>query len=188
MVDKVKQGKKNRASGADFERRVRSDLNDKGWIVDKWSNNVEFEKANPWVDKSIQVVENVTKEESNEILRKEFLSSGKLTPAKHKFRGRGIPMVIGTGFPDFIAFKQDDNYKSYTDDYGDSYEETIYEVIGVEVKTNGYLTKEEKEKCQWYLDNHIFNKILIASKTKVKNKIIIIYTDFEEKYGVVTTK
>ena len=39
----VKKGKKSRAAGARFELRVRKDLEDKGWIVDKWSNNVEFE-------------------------------------------------------------------------------------------------------------------------------------------------
>lgn len=37
-----KQGKKNRVSGADFERRVRADLEGKGWIVSKWQNNVDL--------------------------------------------------------------------------------------------------------------------------------------------------
>ena len=58
MVDEknVKRGKKNKASGAAFELRVRSDLEEKGWIVDKWSKNVEFEKneatQNPELSKS----------------------------------------------------------------------------------------------------------------------------------------
>ena len=39
-IDKVKQGKKNRASGQRFERKVRADLESKGFIVDRWSNNV----------------------------------------------------------------------------------------------------------------------------------------------------
>ena len=42
MVDYKKQGKKNRQAGARFELKVRKDLESKGWIVDKWSNNVEF--------------------------------------------------------------------------------------------------------------------------------------------------
>ena len=195
MVDKVKQGKKNRASGADFERRTRKDLESKDWIVDKWSNNVEFNKVNPWVDNSIKVVENVTKEESDKILKQEFIESGKLTPAKHKFRGIGIPMSIGTGFPDFICFRhfeyadEPEFRKSFENHcFGVKLPTHISEVIGVECKTNGNLDKTEKEKCRWMLDNNIFGKILIASKTKVKNKIVITYTDFKEKYGDVTTK
>lgn len=38
--NKVKQGKKNRASGAQWERVVRADLEEKGWIVIKNPNNV----------------------------------------------------------------------------------------------------------------------------------------------------
>ncbi len=36
------QGKKSKDAGRRFELKVRKDLEDKGWIVDKWSNNVEF--------------------------------------------------------------------------------------------------------------------------------------------------
>lgn len=147
---KVKQGKKNRASGAEFERRVRLDLEEKGWIVDKWSNNVELD------------------------IYKHFLP--RLIPAKRKWAGPNRPMVIGTGFPDFIAYHLDWLSKD-KEIYRDSLFNKI-EVIGVEVKTNGYLDKEEKEKCKWLLENNIFSKILIASKEKVKNRIKIIYKDF----------
>jgi hypothetical protein len=37
------KGKKNRSSGQIFERKVRHFLEDKGWIVDRWSNNVDLE-------------------------------------------------------------------------------------------------------------------------------------------------
>ena len=40
---KMKRGSKSRAHGGQFELRVRRDLEDKGWIVDKWSNNVDIE-------------------------------------------------------------------------------------------------------------------------------------------------
>ena len=45
-MKKTKQqiGKSNRASGARFELKVRKNLESKGWIVDKWSNNVEFSR------------------------------------------------------------------------------------------------------------------------------------------------
>ena len=43
MINKKKQGKKNRASGQRFELKVRKDLEEKGWIVSKWMNNVKLE-------------------------------------------------------------------------------------------------------------------------------------------------
>ena len=46
MIDKVKQGKKNKRMGADFERRVRADLESKGWIVDRWTNNLDYPEEN----------------------------------------------------------------------------------------------------------------------------------------------
>lgn len=55
------------------------------------------------------------------------------------------------GFPDFIAYK---------------IEMKTWSIIGVEAKSAKYLDKEEKKKCQWMLDNHIFDQILIAYKDK----------------------
>ena len=95
---------------------------------------------------------------------------GKLIPAKHKFRGPGIPMAIGTGFPDFVAFKFS-NRLEYPDDLLGWY------VQGVEVKSNGYLDKEEKAKCDWLLANNIFARILISSKGLKRGEIT--YTEYE---------
>jgi len=39
----IKKGKKSRASGARFELKVRVDLESKGRIIDKWTNNVDLE-------------------------------------------------------------------------------------------------------------------------------------------------
>lgn len=140
----VKRGKKSRASGAAFELRVRKDLEDKGWTVDKWGNNVE---------------------------------DNKLVKAKTKWAGPNRPMMMGAGFPDYIAFRE---LKNETTPFveGESYDKIMYEIIGVESKINGKLDREEKEKAHWYLKNKIFSKILIASKEKVKNKIVINYTEF----------
>lgn len=129
-----KQGKRNRASGARFELKVRGDLESQGWIIDKWTNNVDFEK-------------------------------NKVVPAKRKFNPFLKVLVIGTGFPDFISIKPS-NKK--------------YEVIGVEVKVNGWLNKIEKEKCKWLLKNKIFSKILIAKKGKKRGSIE--YVDFSKKH------
>ena len=43
--DKIYSGKKSKSSGGQFELRVRRDLEEKGWIVDKWSNNLDFESG-----------------------------------------------------------------------------------------------------------------------------------------------
>lgn len=172
--NKVKIGKKNRASGADFERRVRKDLEEKGWIVDKWSNNVEFGDISgyDYLNKS-----------GKESADRQILLTGKLIPAKRKYAGPGRPLAIGTGFPDFIAFRH-----STTSYGGGNITSNItavdrwsvsYAVIGIECKTNGYLDKIEKQKCKWYIDNKIFSKILIASKHKIKNRIHIEYKEFK---------
>ena len=60
--------------------------------------------------------------------------------------------------------------------------EENYEVIGVEVKSTGSLDKIEKGMCIWYLEKKIIPRILVAKKTKVKNKIVVVYTDFREKF------
>jgi hypothetical protein len=137
-VSKKKQGKKNREAGARFERKIREDLERMGWIVSKWMNTVEQEKnGGIW----------------------------KLVPAKRKYNPYKRALGIGTGFPDFIAFKG---------------KGISYDVIGVEVKGNGYLTPSERDMCKWLVENKIFQKILIAKKGKKRGEIE--YVDFEKKY------
>lgn len=92
----------------------------------------------------------------------------KVIPAKRKmgFINKNMRiMTIGTGFPDFIAFQLMD--------------EKNYQIIGIEVKTNGKLSKIEKEKCKFYLEKRIFNQIWIAKKTKEKNRIKVVYEEFK---------
>jgi len=74
---KVSMGKKSRAVGKRFEIRVRQDLESKGWIIDRWINNVLFE------------------------------GNGRLAPAKPKYNPftKQLMMAIG-GFPDFIAYSK----------------------------------------------------------------------------------
>lgn len=137
--EKVKQGKRNRAAGARFEAKVRTRLEELGWIVSKWMNTVEQEKnGGIW----------------------------KLVPAKRKYNPFLKALVIGTGFPDFICLKRKD--KNY------------YEVIGVEVKKNGYLTRAEKDMCRWLIGEGIFPKIKIARQGKKRGEIE--YLDFKERY------
>lgn len=136
-TNKKTQGKKNREAGARFERKVRKDLTEKGWIVDRWTNTVI------WSERYCG-----------------------LAPAKSRFNMRT------TGFPDFIAFRD-----RILSNYEKELPKILFEVIGVEVKSNGYLTKEEKEKCKWLLDNNVFSKILIASKGKKKGEIV--YKNFK---------
>lgn len=95
------------------------------------------------------------------------LEKGKIMIAKRKFNPFLKFMAIGTGFPDFVAIK--------------NIGEGIYHVEGIEVKTNGTLSKEEKEKCRWYLKHKVFSKIWVAKKSKERGKIE--YIDFAEKYN-----
>ena len=96
------------------------------------------------------------------------LEKNKISPAKRKYNPFKKVMTIGTGFPDFIGI----NF----------IREGIYGVIGIEVKMNGLLNKEEKEKCRWYLKNNVFSQILIAKKGKKRGEIE--HIDFEEKWGI----
>lgn len=132
------QGRKNRAAGRRFEAKVRENLEGMGWIVNKWVNNIDYEK-------------------------------NKIIPAKRKYNPFLKALSIGTGFPDFVCFKRDENGK--------------YEVIGLEVKSNGYLDQSEKGMCLWLIENKVFSRILIAKKNMKGKKIEIEYIDFSEKYN-----
>ena len=134
----VKRGRSAKARGARFELKVRADLEAKGKVVDKWSNNVDLEE-------------------------------GRIVAAKKKFNPFSKAMMISSGFPDFIAITKVHNGS--------------YDVIGVEVKINGILSKIEKEKCRWYLENGTFSEIWIAKAIKEGRKIIIKYEDFIERHG-----
>lgn len=133
----IEKGKKSRASGLSFEARVRADLEEKGWVVAKWPNQVD-------------------------------LNERKIIPAKRKFNPFSRVMTIGTGMPDFVCFKGNENGG--------------YIVWGVEVKVNGSLDREEKEKCAFLLDNKIFSEVVIARKKKTGRFIEVEYVFFREKY------
>lgn len=166
---KVKEGKTTKAQGSTFELRTRKDLEEKDWIVSKWQNNVEFDF------------------EADDFYKVPRGTTASLKPAKAKFRGMGIPMALGTGMPDFVCFRKKkcslcDNKGYYKSENGIvpclREHNFLYEVIGVESKMSGTLSKIEKQKCRWYLDKGIFSRILVSKKTKVKNKIVVEYIDF----------
>lgn len=178
--DYKKQGKKNRISGRAFELRVRKDLEKKGWIVSKWQNNVEFnipEKCGECTlltgDRSGQKTLQSRQPADTPINQPGHvgrgLPSGKLIPAKHKFNPFSRALSMGTGFPDFIAYKFEMTLNLGT--IVGLNKHKLYEVIGVEVKSNNTLSKIEKEKCKWLIENKIFSKILIASKGLKRGEI-----------------
>ena len=135
MVSKKSaMGKKSRAQGKAFELKVRHDLEDKGWIVCKWANNVDLKSP-----------------------------EGKLISAKHTFNPYTKAMSVGSGFPDFIAFKKIIPWDCTC---------PSYDVIAVESKMTGILDLKEKIKVDWLLDNHIFEVILIASKGEKRGDIL----------------
>lgn len=73
---KIKRGRSSRARGAKFELKVRKDLEEKGWIVDKWTNNVDLE------------------------MRKLVKCKPKFNPFTKRL------IMNSGGFPDFISIKQ----------------------------------------------------------------------------------
>jgi len=156
-LEKSKRGKKSRAAGQKFEIKVREDLEKKGWIVSKWVNTVDYEK-------------------------------NKVVSAKRKYNPFSKILTIGTGFPDFVCFKRIDKEKDeetidgtpIPEEYVKKEDKNTFEVIGLEVKSNGYLDQIEKGMCFWYLKNNIFSRILIAKKTKDGKDIE--YIDFNKKY------
>jgi len=158
MKDKKIIGKKSRAAGQRFEKKVRDDLEDHGFIVNRWSNNVEFQECDSTAGK-IGITD-----------------IGKLVPAKPKFVfnptiKKRVPIGMSSGFPDFVVSKK----AGLRDD--DKY---TYDLIGIECKINGYLNPTERNKCKWLLDNNIFSKILIAKKGIKRGEIEFI--DFSEKH------
>ncbi len=184
-MNKKLMGKKSRAAGARFELKVRADLESKGWIVAKWTNQVEFgsykkEPETKLLKKLIKELNNRgfgTPEYEKEII-------GKLVKAK-SFMGRSRT----NGFPDFTAAKLVKVKRSLIQpkgiysNYGEmefennTHEFNLYEIIGVESKMNGKLDKTEKEKCVWLLDNNIFGEIYVASKGEKRGEIKFIQVE-----------
>lgn len=152
-LDKKKQGRVNRRRGADFERLVRSDLEEKGYLVSKYQNNVEFDDNY-------------------------YPARGKLIAAKaSRFR------LQSTGFPDFIVYRNCAELSKVSRDRDRFPEQEIW---GVECKSNGYLSKEEKKKCEWLTRNGVFDCIIIAKKVKIKGRIKIEYNMLKETGEVGT--
>lgn len=144
--ERIIRGRKAREAGQRFERNVRTKLEKKGWIVSKWQNNL--------------------------FLVPEFKTMV-LSPAKMgRFR------TNQGGFPDFIVYKlfvKDELFDLFTLDIFRSNltdKGLRYEIIFVEVKSRGYLSKEEKEKAKWYLDNKYCSVFIVASKGKKRGEII----------------
>jgi len=155
MVNKKEIGKKSRAAGQRFEKKVREDLEKKGWIVDKWTNNVEF-----YNDEDVHDLP---------------FTKGKLVPAKPKFvfnpvMKRRVMMGNSSGFPDFVVWHK--NLNTQVKNFLEDKDHHPVGVFGVESKMNGILDKQEKEKCKWLLENGIFIKILIAQKGSKRGEII----------------
>lgn len=99
-------------------------------------------------------------------------SKNKIVPAKRKYNPFLKVLSIGNGFPDFICFKRIEGCEGEN-----------YDIIGLEVKSNGYLDKVEKDMCTWLLENKIFSKILIAKAVKNGKKTEAEYIDFYKKYN-----
>jgi len=170
--ENIERGRLSRARGKRFETLVKKDLEKRNWIVDKWTNNVKF------VKETIPIQKNSPHD-------KEILI-GKLIPTKPKWNNFTKSLMMNSGgFPDFIAFKRivpkEGQRKIKIIDINKRIFDInkTYFIYGVESKMEKYLSKEEKEKCQWLLDNKIFGKILIAYKTREGRNIKVNYEEFK---------
>lgn len=155
VIDKKKQGKRNRARGKAFEIRVRKDLESKGWIVFRNFNDVE------WPD------DNIYKPTEERI--------GIFKQAKTKWMfnvalKRMMPAGLQTGFPDFFCTRMSDNSGIHS-----YFQNQFVEVKGGD-ETHKYLDKNEKEKCVWILED-LRIPIVIANKGKKRGEIV--YEDFK---------
>lgn len=162
MVDYKKQGKRNQINGRIFENKVREDLEQSGWIVSRWCNNVVFTNPEIFIEKG--------KEPNFKIERK-------CIPAKQgRFR------KTSTGFPDFIAYRDEMNRRPYNQ-YSEKHI-TKYKIIFVECKVGKYLDKEEKEKAKWYLENNYCSEFWVAYKEtdpEDKRKNIVKYKEIKNE-------
>lgn len=124
--EKVAQGKRNREAGARFERKVRKQLEKEGWIVDKWTNNVD-------------------------------LDNSCIVPAKsNRFRSRSC------GFPDFVALLPVHTLRNRC--------KQKYNMMLVECKVNGKLSKVEKLKMEWLDGENIECWVASRKGTSVEYK------------------
>jgi hypothetical protein len=140
IENKRLMGKHSRAAGKRFELKVRADLESRGWIVFKNSNDVKFEDFTTPDNKYGGVGRH-----------------GKFVACKPKFNPFTKSLMMNSGgFPDFILIKREiDNINL-----------AIFPmnvVQFVECKTNAMLDKAEKEKIEW-IKQSLKIPVLIASK------------------------
>jgi len=82
-------------------------------------------------------------------------------------------MSNNSGFPDFFCWRQEFYLSCQA-------KNNIYKVIAVESKSNSYLNKEERDKCDWLLKKGVVEQILIAFKNKEGG---ISYKEYETNRG-----
>lgn len=166
--NKVKQGKSDRKLGKDFERRVREDLEENGWITCRWDKNVEFTDDFFECQKLLPIGGEVP--------------VGKLIRSKAKFNPfTKRPMNISAGFPDFLCLQETHNCNG-------SKSITISEIgmipsnwanFLVESKMSNKLDKVEKEKMEW-IEKELKIPCFVAYKTLEGRKIKINYRRWNE--------
>jgi hypothetical protein len=167
MTDYKKQGKKNRASGKAFELKVRADLESKGWIVFRNSNDVEFGKGSVLLD--------LTKQDmKNGIVGKALCNSAKFSQAKSKWNPfTRRPMMTQSGFPDFVCVRLVPKEK-----ISGLIQYPTWHIQFVECKVNGTLSKTEKEKIEW-IKCDLQIPVFVASKEKEGRTVVVKYEEMK---------
>ncbi len=116
-IDKKAQGKRNRRIGAEFERAVRRDMNYKGWIIDKFTSNIELEnmrivqaKSNRWNSRSCGFPDFVIFRKLGELFEVRFIEC-KTNNILSKPEKLKLDFLVKKGFRTFVAFKEGKNIK-----------------------------------------------------------------------------
>jgi len=158
MVDRKKLGKAGRAAGKRFEVKVREDLEKKGWIVFRNSNDVEFMEG-----AIVKISGEKDQIKGTDIITKSNYKDGVFKQAKSKWNPfTKMPMSLQSGFPDFICIKCHEGWNTYA--------EGRVEVQFVECKLERNIDKIEKTKVEWIKSNlHI--PVFLARKGEKRGTV-----------------
>ena len=162
-MNKRKQGKVNRARGKAFELKVRKDLEEKGWIVFRNSNDVKFPKRIEGKYTSEEICNGIDYPEGT--IRDKY---GTPQPQFKQTTGHWNPFtksinMTQSGFPDFVCISEihgDGNHRL-----------AIFVECKGGDKAHNKLDAIERNKADWIINN-LKIPVIIATKGDKRGEIV----------------
>lgn len=169
-----------------LRRRIKKDLESKGFIVSKWDNDLEFRLCD-YCKKNIAPLKQFSPDgKPNWYCSKKCEQKDLDDNLKKGIAWRCLPakmdeeygkLIGGKGFINFICFKKGgikkivfDEKEGFIEKSVKPEESELTDVIGAGIIYKKTLSKMEENKCRWYLDNGIFKEIwLIRNNNTNKN-------------------